>query len=83
MEQTVKEMLTSGANWLRLVKERPAELADLLESATLRRYAEELLAETYLHAVEQTEVETGLAETKFPADLPWTLDEILEQDLKS
>lgn len=53
------------------------ELGDLLESATLRRHAQEVLPRAYERAVRQSSVETGLPAESFPAECPYTLEQAL------
>ena len=56
------------------------ELKDLLESGTLRKYAQEVLNKSYIRAVRQASLETGLAEGSFDPESPYTLDAILGDD---
>ena len=70
-------------SWRNTIDEQRDELAFDVKSGSLRRHAEEVMAEAYAKAVERAAGETGLAKAKFPAELPWTLDEILEQGLDS
>lgn len=52
-----------------------------LESGTLRKHAEGILADAYVDAIEQAAAETGMPEEDFPSVLPYTLDETLEREL--
>lgn len=46
-------------------------------TASLRKYAEEVLPESYQSAVKLAAHQTDLPRTAFPADCPYSLDEIL------
>jgi len=56
------------------------DMQDILDSKTLRNHALEILARCYAKAVKRAAAETGLAESKFPSECPWTLDEILSDE---
>ncbi len=64
-------------SWQATMAEQRRELEQLLESGTLRNHAREVLAKAYRHAVEQAAIETGLAESAFPADDARSLEEWL------
>jgi hypothetical protein len=68
-------------SWRNSALEQQQELTDLLESGTLRRHAEEVLSKAYDNAVKRAAAETRLSRTKFPAELPWTLDDALAREL--
>jgi hypothetical protein len=68
-------------SWQNTIRDQRGELAFDFKSSSLLRHAEQVLAEAYLNAVERAASETGLAKTKFPTELPWTLDEIMNQEL--
>jgi hypothetical protein len=51
----------------------------LRESPSLRPFVSEILAEVYSDAREAASNETGLPETGFPAECPFTLDEVLSR----
>lgn len=63
-------------SWLATMDEQRNELGDLLESGTLRRYAEEILPRAYERAHRQATLQTGLAEETFPKDCPFSLDHL-------
>jgi hypothetical protein len=67
----------SSKSWRVTILEQRRELEQLLESATLRRHAGDVLAKAYEKAVLEAAAETGLAEDAFPAECPWALDEVL------
>ncbi len=66
-----------SGSWQATILEQRRQLLELLESRTLRAHAEESLSEACAHAANQAAVETGLARTQFPAQCPWTLDDLL------
>jgi hypothetical protein len=64
-------------SWELTIQEQREELAELLESATLRNYAEQELGKAYQKAVRRAVVETKLDRDAFPTDCSFTLDELL------
>jgi Domain of unknown function DUF29 len=64
-------------SWRGTILTQRRDLRELLDSATLRRHAGEVLARAYKGAVEQAVVETKLAKTKFPVSCPWSIKEVL------
>ncbi len=66
-------------SWRVTILEQRRELEQLLESGSLRRHATEVLAKAYQKAVQEAAAETDLAETSFPAECAWSLDEVLER----
>jgi hypothetical protein len=64
-------------SWGATIAHQRDELGDLLESGTLRRHAEEVLARAYERGRRQALLETGLGEEVFPADCPFSLDQVL------
>jgi hypothetical protein len=64
-------------SWEATILTQRQELQDILDSRTLRNHAEEILAQAYAKAVERAATETGLKKTAFPAECPYTLDEVL------
>jgi hypothetical protein len=67
-------------SWRGTIMEQRRELADILESGTLRHHAEAVLEKSFAAARKQAAAETGLATDKFPQELPWTLDAIVDPD---
>jgi hypothetical protein len=63
------------------VEVRRQELAELLESGTLRNHADEVLGKAYANGVRQAVAETGLPESTFPAESPYSLDFVLAEPL--
>jgi hypothetical protein len=64
-------------SWKGTILAQRRELRQLLESGTLRRYADTVLEQAYKEAIEQAAAETGLAEDVFPSESSLSLDEIL------
>lgn len=74
-----QEMRTPS--WKTSVSNQRNDLEDLLESRVLWKYAEESLASVYQKAVKMAADETGLATSTFPTECPWTLEQLLSEDL--
>jgi len=68
-------------SWRGTIVSQRNELKDLLDSRTLRKYANDVLAQSYTDAVEQAAAETGLSIEKFPGACPYTLDWLLSKNL--
>jgi hypothetical protein len=64
-------------SWDLTIQEQREESQDLLESGTLRNHAHDSLATAYRKAVRRAAVETELAENDFPADCPYTLEQLI------
>ncbi len=64
-------------SWQLTIQEQREELQELLESGTLRNYAEEALSKAYQKAVRRTAVDSKLPEKTFAKDCPFTLAQIL------
>jgi hypothetical protein len=70
-------------SWRRTLRNQRREIARLLaRSPSLRGYPAEVLAETYDDAARGAAQETNLDRGRFPADLPFTLEEILDPDFE-
>ena len=67
-------------SWRATIMNQREELKDLLESGTLRNYAGEVLAKAYERAVKQVVAETGLSESTFSEECPFSLDAALESE---
>ena len=63
-------------SWRATIEVQHQELADLFESGTLRNHAEAVFSEAYAAGVRQAAAETGLHASTFPADCPYTLDQL-------
>jgi hypothetical protein len=68
-------------SWGATIIEQQEELILLLESGTLRKHATAILSKVYSRAVGQARAETGLPGETFPAECPWTLDQLESTDL--
>lgn len=68
-----------SGGWEATIMHQRSELEDLLESGTLRNHAAEVLGKAYDRAVEMASVETGIAESTFPKDCPYSLESLLEE----
>jgi len=66
-----------SGSWRLTIEEQRQELDELLESGVLRNHAVEVLAKVYVKGVRQATAETGLPDSTFPADCPFTLDDVL------
>ena len=67
--------------WRATVIEQRQELNRLASRGVLRNHAQEVLADVYTEAVERAAAETGVARDRFPAECPYTLDELLTVEL--
>ena len=72
-----------SGSWLETIILQRQKLSDLLESRTLRRHSQDVLAKAYADAVDLAAAESGLPESTFPEHSPFTLDDLLEGDVKS
>jgi hypothetical protein len=73
----VQPKMRSGS-WSGTILERHRRIEKLLrESPSLRPFVNGVLAEMYDEAREEASNETGLPETDFPAECPFTADEVL------
>jgi hypothetical protein len=68
-------------SWRATVIEQRQELNRLAGRGVLRNHAEEVLAEVYPEAVERAAAVTGLSLDRFPAECPYTLDQLLAVEL--
>ena len=70
-------------SWRATVVEQRQELSGLVGRGVLLLHAQALLPEANLKAVERAAAETGLPDSAFPENCPYTLDELLTTDLLS
>ena len=70
-----------SGSWRATIEVQRQELADLLESGTLRNHAQSALAKAYSNAVRQAMAETGEAESAYSTECPWSLAEALSASL--
>jgi hypothetical protein len=68
-------------SWRTTVLHQRQELADLAGRGVLRTHAEAVLPEAYENAVELAASETGLPRASFPADCPYTIEQLFATDL--
>jgi hypothetical protein len=69
-----------SSSWSGTIREQRRRIEKLLqESPSLRPFVAETLAEAYSDAREDAAEETGLPETEFPAECPFTPDEVLSR----
>ena len=70
-------------SWLRSIANSRSEIEQILDdSHSLRRELPAMLAASYPAAVRDAAIDTGLPRSAFPADPPFTLDEILERPIE-
>lgn len=69
-----------STSWRATIEIQQRELEDLLESGTLRSYAEQVLPKAYERAVRQAAIETGIAESEFPSQSTRSLEEWLSKE---
>jgi hypothetical protein len=68
-------------SWSATIREQRRQIKKLLEeSPSLRPFVAKALAEVYNDSREDAADETGLAATGFPAECPFTLDEVLSRE---
>jgi hypothetical protein len=72
-----------SGGWRGTVEVQRQELAELLESGTLRNHAVEVLGKAYANGVRQAVAESGLPEATFPAECPFSLDAVLSDPLEA
>jgi hypothetical protein len=67
--------------WRATVIEQRQELSRLAGRGVLRNHAEGVLGEVYPDAIERAAAEKGLSLDRFPAECPFTLDQLLAVEL--
>jgi len=69
------------SSWEHTVKEQRRRLADhLLENPSLKPKVPEAQAKAYRYAISGASQETGLDESTFPEQCPWTFEQIMDPD---
>jgi hypothetical protein len=68
-------------SWLSTIITQRQELDDLVSSGVLRAYAFEVLGEAYANAVAIAAAETGMDGKAFPAENPFSLEDLMTTDL--
>jgi Domain of unknown function DUF29 len=72
---------SGSSSWLSTIAEQRQQLTRVFQqSPSLRRYAREILEEVYPDAIVRAAAETGLAERAFPAECPYTFDQIMNRE---
>lgn len=67
-------------SWLTTIREQRRQIEKLLrESPSLHSFVATALTESYSDARDDAVEETGIAETEFQAECPFTLDEVLSR----
>ncbi|HEU5115066.1 MAG TPA: DUF29 domain-containing protein [Isosphaeraceae bacterium] len=66
-----------STSWQATIAEQRRELEELLESGTLRKFAQKILEKAYRNAVEQATIETTLPDSTFPVNSYRSLDDWL------
>jgi len=70
-----------GPSWQFTIKEQRRRIAKLLKkNPSLSSTLDEVLAEAYESAVPCASAETGLDESVFPQQCPWTFDQAMDAD---
>jgi hypothetical protein len=64
-------------SWRSTIIEQRQELAELAARGVLRNHAEAILSSAYAEAVERAAAETGMTAESFPAESPYTLEQLL------
>jgi hypothetical protein len=69
-----------GGSWRGTIRSQRRELKQLLESGTLRNHAAAVLSDAYAEARKQAADETEMDLAIFPAENPWSLEEVLSSE---
>lgn len=67
-------------SWRVTIRTQRRDLGMLLESETLRNHASVILARVYEDSREDAGLETGLPAETFPAECPWAVAELIEEE---
>jgi hypothetical protein len=67
-----------SASWRGTIREQRLQLQLLLESATLKKHAESVLADAYVKARKQAADEMGVKLSRFPKVCAWDIDDLLD-----
>lgn len=67
-------------SWRGTIITQQQELADEVQGGVLRNHAKAVLPKVYAKAVKRAAAETGLPAKRFPAECPYTLDQLLSED---
>jgi Domain of unknown function DUF29 len=69
-----------SGSWAATIHLQQEEFADLASSGVLRNHAEAILGEAYDKAVKQAAVETELTASSFPAECPYSVEDLIRLD---
>ena len=67
-------------SWEATIVHQRGELADLLESGTLRNHARDVLAKAYRRAAKEAALQMGTQTGALPAACPWSLEELAPEE---
>lgn len=70
-----------GGSWRGTIREQRRELRQLLESGTLRNHAEAVLQDAYVDARLQAADEMEVAAASLSEASPWSLEQVVDEDL--
>jgi hypothetical protein len=82
IEKDFRERNPSAANrWLASIRNSRDEIKDdLAESPSLTAYLPGIFAKAYKTAINGAVEDTGLPDSAFPPQCPWSLDDVLRED---
>jgi len=70
-----------GSSWEATIKIQRRDLRrHLADSPSLKSKLPEAIADAYGNAIIGAEAETGVAESTFPADCPWSFEQMMADD---
>ena len=69
-----------SASWRGTIREQRLQLQLLLESATLKKHAQDVLADAYVKARKHAADETGVKLSRLPKECAWDIDELLSDE---
>jgi hypothetical protein len=67
-------------SWRSTIVEQRQELSRLVARGVLRNHADAVLADAYAEAIERAAIETGLTAKSFPAECPYTLEQLMSSE---
>jgi hypothetical protein len=69
--------LLQGPSWRTTIRNQRLDISDhLTDNPSLKAQIPEAIARAYRKAIGEAGLETGLPETTFPAECPWTFEQI-------
>jgi hypothetical protein len=64
-------------SWVGTIVEQQRQIESMLKGTpSLKSYAQQLFADAYPHAVRAAAIETGIPRANFPAQNPWSMDDV-------